>query len=300
MNKNKFFTYTILILAMVFWSFSYIWTSNVFKYLTPVTTVFIRLIIASVFLIGVSLILGKLEKIKKKDFFSFMMLAFFEPLLYYLGESYGLKLVTPTVAAIIISTIPLFLPFSMYIFAKEPVNSGTYLGITIAFAGVLLIILNKDLSFAASPLGIAFLMLAVLSVMGYSYLLQDLTKTYNAYTIISVQNFIGIFYFLPIVIGIDYSGLMSINFEIELVVNLIFLSVFASALAFFLFAQGTKKIGVTKASIFTYLIPIFTAVISYFTGHEAFNTAKVTGISIVFAGLLLSQTRIKSLFKKEK
>ncbi len=300
MKPNKPFIYFVLILAMVFWSFSYIWTQNVFKYLNPLSTVFIRLVIASVFFVSLSLALRKFQRIARKDILKFLLLAFFEPLIYYLGESFGLKLVSPTVAAILISTIPLFVPFSMYFLAKEPVRTGTFFGIFIAFVGVLMVVLNRDLSFAASPLGIMFLMIAVASVMGYSFILQTLGKKYNAYTIISVQNIIGIFYFLPLVLLFDMDVLKTVHINTELVVNITALAVFASALAFFLFTIGTQHIGVTKASIFTYLVPIFTATISFFLGKETFTPLKVGGILVVILGLSLSQLNIKKYFSGKR
>jgi drug/metabolite transporter (DMT)-like permease len=293
MKSGKAFIYLILLLAMLFWSFSYIWTANVFKYLNPISTVFTRLVIGSFFLIGMSLIMKKLQRIQTKDIPRFLLLAFFEPLLYYLGESYGLKFVSPTVAAIVISTIPLFVPFSMYFLANEPIKSGTFFGILIAFIGVLMVVLNKDLSFAASPKGLGFLMIAVASVMGYSYLLQGLTKTYNAYTIISAQNFIGIFYFLPLLLLFDLDVMKTVTINSELVINITALAIFASSLAFFLFTIGTKHIGVTKASIFTYLVPVFTASISYFTGHEKFTTLRIIGMLVVITGLSLSQIQFR-------
>ena len=271
-----------------------------FKYLNPLSTVFIRLVIASLFLVTLSLILGKLQRIERKDILMFLLLAFFEPLIYYLGESYGLKYVAPTVAAIIISTIPLFVPFAMFFLAKEPIKSGTFFGIFIAFLGVLMVVLNKDLSFAASPLGLMFLMIAVASVMGYSYILQMLGKKYNAYTIISMQNVIGIFYFLPLVLLFDMDILFTVQISSELVWNIVLLSIFASAMAFFLFTIGTQKIGVTKASIFTYLIPIFTALLSYFMGRETFSPMKISGIFVVILGLSLSQLRLKKYFSRDR
>jgi drug/metabolite transporter (DMT)-like permease len=228
------------------------------------------------------------------------MLAFFEPLLYYLGESYGLKYVAPTVAAVVISTIPLFVPFSMYFLAKEPINSGTFFGIFIAFIGVMMVVLNKDLSFAASPVGIGFLMIAVASVMGYSFILQGLTKKYNAYTIISIQNIIGVVYFLPLLLLFDMDILLTVQWNAELILNITSLAIFASALAFFLFTIGTKHIGVTKASIFTYLVPIFTAIISYNIGHEEFTILKITGILVVILGLSLSQLRLRKYITNNK
>ena len=91
----------------------------------------------------------------------------------------------------------------------------------------------------------------------------------------------------------DREILFTVKINLELVLNITSLAVFASALAFFLFATGTKHIGVTKASIFTYLVPIFTALISYNLGHEVFTPLKIFGIIIVILGLALSQLKLK-------
>lgn len=293
MKKNTAITYSALILSMVFWSFSYIWIKEVYKYLNPLTTVLFRLIISSVFLFALTLILKKLEKVKMRDIPQFLLLSFFQPFMYFLGESYGISLVSPTVAAIMISTIPLFVPFSMYFLAKEPLGSNNFLGIIISFFGVLMVVLNKNLTLAASPFGLMFMGIAVCSVLGYSYLLQNILKKYTAYTIVTVQNFIGIFYFLPLVLIIDYKDLATINWNAELILNLLALAVFASSLAYFLFMIGTKNIGVSKATIFTYLIPIFTALLSYLIFKEHFTLIKIAGILVTLAGLFIGKARFK-------
>ncbi|HNW70635.1 MAG TPA: DMT family transporter [Bacteroidales bacterium] len=295
-KKNSALTYVYLTLAMVFWSFSYIWIKEVYKYLNPLTTIFLRLVISSVIMITVTLILKKLEKVNRQDIPKFLLLAFFQPFLYFLGESYGISLVSPTVAAIMISTIPLFVPFSMYFLAREPLGSNNFVGIFISFIGVLMVVLNKDLTLSASPLGLLYMCLAVGSVLGYSNLLQKLLKKYSAYTIVTVANFIGIFYFLPLVLIIDYEDITTIPWNIDLIWNLLALAIFASSLAYFLFNIGTKNIGVSKATLFTYLIPIFTAILSYIFFREHFTIIKITGIFVTLAGLFVGKTR----FTKKK
>jgi drug/metabolite transporter (DMT)-like permease len=299
-NKIKAYTYPVLVLAMIFWGFSFIGVKIVFKYLSPTATVFLRLIIASVFLIGLSLIIGKLQKIQKRDIGTFLLLALFEPFLYYLGEGYGINLVSPTVASIVISTIPLFLPFSMYLLAKEKIALGNYFGVLVSFIGVLLVVLNGNLSFDAAPEGIFYLMIAVASVMGYSYVLQKLSSRYNAYTIISTQNFIGIFYFLPLFLYFDASTVESVQWNAELLITLISLAVLASAMAFFLFTLGIQQIGVTRATVFTYIIPVITAVASFFILREEFSMRKITGILLTIGGLFLSQIPFRRFFGDHK
>ncbi|MEI6766312.1 MAG: DMT family transporter [Bacteroidota bacterium] len=300
MNKNKLTAYTFLTMAMVFWGFSYIWLKTVYQYLPPVTTTFFRLIIATVFLVALSLIMGKLQKINKKDISLFILLALFEPFLYYMGESYGVSMVSPTVASIVISMIPLFLPFSMYFLAREPLSLNNFWGIAISFIGVLMVVLNNDFSFSASPLGLACLLSAVASVMGYSYFLVKLASRYNAFTIITVQNFLGIFFFLPAFFLIDFPALKIPDINSELILNLCALGVFASAMAFFLFTLGIQRIGVIKATIFTYIIPVITAVFSFLFLNEIFTAQKMLGIFVVIAGLFLSQVNPSKIFRRKQ
>ena len=47
-------------------------------------------------------------------------------------------------------------------------------------------------------------------------------------------------------------------------VPLLNLAIFASSLAFILFAYGVNVIGVSKANTFTNLIPVITSIFSYF------------------------------------
>lgn len=301
MAKREFYTtYPALLVSMIFWGLSFIGVKMVFEYLSPTATVFIRLVIASIFLIGLALILGKLQKIQKKDIGWFLLLAFFEPFMYYLGEGYGIKYVSPTVASIVISTIPLVVPFSMYVLAKEKIVMGSYLGILVSFIGVILVVLKGDFSFDAEPIGLLYLMIAVSSVMGYSFILQRLASRYNAYTVISTQNFIGIFYFLPLFLIFDLKNMAAVHWDAGLLIPLFSLAIFASAIAFFLFTLGIQKIGVTKATIFTYVIPVITAIASFFIMKEEFSIRQIIGITLTIGGLFLSQLQWRKIFGIKK
>ena len=67
------------------------------------------------------------------------------------------------------------------------------------------------------------------------------------------------------------------------------LAIFASSLAFICYIHVVGKLGVSRANIFTNLIPIFTAIFSFFLLDEKFNVAKIIGIAIVIGGVFLSQ-----------
>ena len=77
------------------------------------------------------------------------------------------------------------------------------------------------------------------------------------------------------------------------------LSVFASVVAFVLFAGAVRQVGVARTNVFVNLIPVFTAILSWFILDEVISLPKWIGISIVVAGLFVSQSG-KISFKKVK
>ena len=114
--------YSSIIFAMIFWSFSFIWTRVAILSFPPVTLITLRLLIASFLLYSISKSAGKFQKLKKKDVKWFLLLAFFEPYMYYMGETFGLTMVEATLASVIIATIPLFAPILAYILIREKIT----------------------------------------------------------------------------------------------------------------------------------------------------------------------------------
>ncbi|MDO9613572.1 MAG: DMT family transporter, partial [Bacteroidota bacterium] len=110
------------ILSMIFWSFSFVWIKIVYEAYGPLTTILFRLIISTGLLLVFTILSRKLQKIKAGDLKLFILMAFFEPFLYFMGESYGLLYVSSTVASVIVATIPLFSPIAAWYFYKEKLS----------------------------------------------------------------------------------------------------------------------------------------------------------------------------------
>lgn len=288
-------TYTFAVLSMVFWAMSFVWIKIVFKYYNPLTIIFLRLAIASIILIIITPLVTKGEKIKKADYPIFLFLAFTEPFCYFLGESFGMQFVSSTLGAVIISTIPLFTPFAAYIFFREGISIMNFLGLILSFAGIVMMVINRDFSFAAPIYGIGLVFFAVLSALVYSVLIKRLVDRYRTFTIIKTQSILGALYFLPLFLIFDFSKFAAVTPTVELVTALLQLTIFASLLAFFLYIPVIKKIGIIKANVFANMIPVFTAIFSYFILDEQFTSVKILGMTLVVAGLMLSQVRFRKI-----
>lgn len=291
MKEKKYLVHLSGVVAMIFWGLSFIWSTQVFNYLNPTTTIFFRLIISTIFLGSLLLLFGMFEKIEKKDLKLFALAALFEPFLYFIFESYGLLNASPVVSSAVIATIPLFTPIAAFFFLNERLTSWNIVGFIISFFGVIFMLLNKNLELIVSLKGVIFLFSAVIVAVAYSISLRKLTLLYKPLTITFVQNVIGMIYFIPmffVMERITPSDIMSIG---NYIVPLLSLGVFASSVAYTLWAYAFSKLGAAKANIYSNLIPVFTAVFSCIIIGENISIQKILGILLVIGGLILSQLK---------
>ena len=289
-QHKKILVYIGILFTMLFWSYSFLWYKDVYHYLPPFTTIFFRLLVSSVLLLIVSVAFGKLERIRKADIKYVFLLAFFEPFLYFVGESQGMLLVTPTTASVIVSVIPLLIPFFAFLFLKERVSIKNILGILVSFFGVLLVIMNRNFELTASGKGVMLMSVSVVSAIFYAIVLKKLAATYNPFTLITLQNTIGAVMFLPLMLYYDLPVLNTGMMTLQALIPILKLAIFASSIAFMLYTYAIQMLGAVKTNIFTNLIPVMTAFLSFIFLGEQLLVHNLIGILLVIGGLILSQT----------
>lgn len=274
---------------MVFWSFSFIWTRIAILTFPPMTLITFRLLIASLLLFLVTKATGKFQKLRRKDLKLFLLLAFFEPFLYYVGETYGLTMVASTLASVIVSTIPLFAPVFAFIILRERISWANVFGIMMSLLGVFFVIYQPGAGFNANPWGVALLFMAVFSAICYATTLRKISTYYSTLNVIFYQSSLGLIFFIPTFLLTDFVKIPHLKLTADGLVALLMLSVFASVIAFVLFAGAVRQVGVTRTNVFVNLIPVFTALFSWIFLGDVITLGNWIGISIVVVGLFISQ-----------
>jgi len=294
-----FKAYIFIILSMIIWGFSFVWSKTLLYILSPIALISVRYLLAAFFSILFLLWHKANFKIKRKHLVLLIILALFEPFTYSFFEIYGIKLTSSGIAAIIISTIPLAVTIANFFYLKEKITYLNLVGIFISFAGITMIIIDKSFTVYASYLGVLFLTGAVVSATISGFILKKLTNYYSIPTIISYQNIFSSFLFVPFFIYY-YPQIININFSFSYLFPLLSLAILASIVAFTFYTYGITKIGLTKTMVFTNLIPIFTTIIAYFYFKEIITIQKIFGIFIVITGLFLSQQKKSEFFLSKK
>ena len=300
MKNRGYIVHLAGVTAMIFWGLSFIWTKQILdQHLNPTTTIFLRLVIATIFFTTILFVFRLNEKVKREHLGLFALAAMFEPFLYFIFETYGIYNTSEITSSSIIAMIPLVTPIAATIFLKEKLTLMNIVGLIVSFPGVILILLNKDSKFVTSPLGLIFLFSAVLVAVCYSLALMKLTKLYKPLTITWVQNIIGMIYFIPVMIIMEQFEQSNFENFSNVIMPLVYLGVFCSAISYALWAFAFSKLGATKANVYSNLIPVFTAIFSFILGTKEVTdnngdiTNKVIGIVIVVVGLFLSQLKKK-------
>jgi len=295
MKNRNYIVHIAGVIAMIIWGLSFIWSTQVYRNLNPTATIFLRLVIATIFFTAILFIFGLNEKVERKHLGLFALAAMFEPFLYFIFEGYGLKHTSPIIGSAIIAMIPLVTPVAATIFLKEKLSPMNIAGFIISFVGVMIMLVNKDLEFVASTKGVIFLFCAVLVAVGYSISLAKLTKLYKPLTITWMQNIIGMLYFLPMTIVMEQFEPSNFGNISEYIMPLVCLGVLCSAVAYSLWAFAFSKLGASRANVYSNLIPVFTGIFSFILGIEALSSNKILGIVLVVVGLVFSQIRKKEV-----
>ena len=145
MKNRNYLVHLAGVIAMIFWGMSFVWSTQVYQNLNPTATIFMRLVVATIFFTAILFTFRLNEKVKKEHLGLFALAAMFEPFLYFIFEGYGLKNTSPVIGSAIIAMIPLVTPIAARVFLKERLTPMNIVGFIISFAGVIVMLLNKNL-----------------------------------------------------------------------------------------------------------------------------------------------------------
>lgn len=301
MFKGRTLTYILITFSVVFWGVSFILTKELFlteEHMTVTTLITLRLALATAVMLPALALTRKLQPIRRKDLKWFLLLALCEPFIYHLCETNGVRLVSGSLASVVIATIPLFVPFGMWVAYRQRIKPIMIVGVVLSLAGVLLM-LNGEIDFEGAGLkGMLFLTGAVVIAVVYTILLVKIVDHYHPLVVTTWQNVIGLAYFLILTLStvtfhLSPFTLHLLSWSPKMLLILLVLGICCSTLAYAGYNYGVRNLGASEACIFNNAIPVFSLIAALAIGQETFSWVKVIGMAIVIAGVVISQFKPK-------
>jgi drug/metabolite transporter (DMT)-like permease len=284
-------------MAMLLFGMSFVWTTDLLHLenpFPPQSLVLFRLSIACALLFVFLVASKRVQRVAARDVRWFVLLALFEPFIYFLGENYGLLITASApLGSTILATVPVFTMLAcFYAFGERPTWTNIA-GVLFTIPGVALVVFTGRFTLNFPLSGILLLFLASLSTAGYAVVIRKL-QHYSAFTIVVVQNLIGALYFVPMVLLLEREALAAVSWTWDVMYPLAMLSIFVSGCGFVLFVSAIKKIGVTQANMFSALIPLITALAAFLLGRKSMSNQQLIGMLVVVVGVVLSQYRSRN------
>lgn len=294
MKKEKVLVGIVSILICeVLFGFSFLFTKQLTNAVSPFTLLSWRFITA--FAAMNALALTRLIKIdfRNKRFLSLFSIAIFQPVIYFIGETFGVKLTTASESGVIIACYPIVALLVSTIVLKEPPTKQQVTGIGIAAAGIMMIVLMKGLEASLNPLGYILLLLALLSYSMYSVNSQkaaEFTNTEKTYAMIALG---ALVFTAAAIVENAVSGTIKefilLPFSnIEYLIGFLYLGVGCSAAAFFLYNVAISTIGTNRAASFAGLSTIVTVIAGIIILKESFSLIQGAGTVLVLGGVYLA------------
>ena len=301
----------ILILVAFLWGVSFVFQSNVTKYMDPYSILYLRsfigIIALSPFLIF-TLLKDRKNNIKrnKKDLILGPLCCGICLFLASLFQQIGLETTSAAKTGFITSLYIILVPiFSLFL--KKRCGINVYISVVIAVIGLLFLSLDfsQGFSFTLGDLfvfiGAIFFALQILSV---DYFSKRLNIYYLSSFQLLTQGIIALI--IALIKGITITSFTSM-FTLESAISILFMGIISIAVAYTLQMVGQKYVNPTVSSLILSLESVFSAlsaVIIYqfykFSDvNQNMTIEEIIGSIIVFLAVILSQLPI-SIFKHKK
>jgi drug/metabolite transporter (DMT)-like permease len=248
-------------MATIF-GFSFMFSKMALLYISPIGLIAYRFLVALI--VFEILRLSKVIKIRfqRSQFKYLFWVAIFQPILYFLFETYGLERTTSGEAGMMIALIPIFVTLLSTVILKEKPRPIQFLFIILSVSGVLLIqLLKAEGGLEVEVLGFLLLLGAVLSAALFNIASRTASRTVKPYELTYFMMLFGavvfnIMYLIDLIIKGELLSYITNLFYMELLIPIFYLGIIASIGGFFLVNFALSKAPAHITSIYANLSTI--------------------------------------------
>ena len=253
---------------------------------------FIRFLVASILLMFV--IFLKKIKIKKE----MLLPGIIQGVLLTLGysiQTMALNYTTPAKNSVLTGLNVIFVPYILLIFFRKKLDIFTIISSILAFFGTLLLSGNIS-SFSEINKGDLLSMLCAIFFALYIIVIDKYANKINVFVMSFIQFFTVMI--LCLLLSLTEGEIKQLN-STSLIL-MIYLGVFGTFVAYNLQIMAQKVLSASRTVLFLSLEVVFGVLISIISGYDSFSLNILVGTLLVFSGIVIAETKLDFIFKKEK
>ena len=296
MARNNTWIYHLVAFATVaIWGCTFVSTKVLMlNGLSPAQIFTLRFLIAYVMMLAVYH--SRLWADSWRDEFKMMLLGISGGSLYFLSENEAMNFTSTTNTSLIVCSCPLFATLLVRLVYRSSTRISMMQlgGSLLAFAGMVIVVLNGRFVLHLSPLGDALAFTACLSWSVYSLLMKWVSAKYGAAFITRKVFFYGVLTILPYYIFYPTLPTAAVLTKPVVVGNLAFLGCLASMICFLTWNWCISKLGAVKATNWVYFNPITTMIFASWVLGEKITPYFLAGATCILLGMFVADRSTKT------
>lgn len=296
MARNNTWIYHLMAFATVaIWGCTFVSTKVLMlNGLSPAQIFTLRFLIAYVMMLAVYH--SRLWADSWRDELKMMLLGISGGSLYFLSENEAMNFTSTTNTSLIVCSCPLFATLLVRLVYRSTTRISMMQlgGSLLAFAGMVIVVLNGRFVLHLSPLGDALAFTACLSWSVYSLLMKWVSAKYGAAFITRKVFFYGVLTILPYYIFYPTLPTAAVLTKPVVVGNLAFLGCLASMICFLTWNWCISKLGAVKATNWVYFNPITTMIFASWVLGEKITPYFLAGATCILLGMFVADRSTKT------
>ncbi|WP_237707555.1 DMT family transporter [Desulfocurvibacter africanus] len=279
-----------LFASTVLWGASFIAMKIAVTAYGPMPVIWGRMAIASLIFMACSRSLRRVV-FQLRDIWAILLMALFEPCLYYLFEGYAMHYTTASQAGTVSAILPLTVAVGAHFMLAENIRASVVVGFLVSLAGVAVLSLGGSATEdAPNPvLGNFLEFMAMVSATGYMLLVKRLSARHSPWYLTAMQAVCGAVFFLPAFLW--HAPEIPANFAWAPTLAVVFLGTIITVGAYGLYNYGMSILPASQAAAYVNLIPVVAVALGWLMLGERFTTVQFLGAGLVFIGIYCSQGR---------
>ncbi len=228
--------------------------------------------------------------LKRKSIKPLLVIAVFQPVLYFIGETYGIQLTTSSESGAIVACLPLITICMSALMLHEPPTKLQTISIIVSVVGVVLIVISKGLNASLNVWGYLLLLMAMLSDSLYVIKARK-ASNYTSAEKTYIMAAMGTATFMSAALVENaLSGttgeFLSLPFtNMDFLTGILYLSICCSVIAFLLTNYSLGIIGANRAASFAGVTTIVSVLAGVVFLHEDFSLIQGAGTILVLVGV---------------
>lgn len=292
-KKNRIKGHVTATLSIIIWGTTFISTKVLLVDFSPTEILFFRFTLAFLFLFILSP--KPIFPKKNKNELLYAISGLLSVTLYFMFQNVGLIYTLASNAGVLIAVAPMFTAIvSYFMISRANLHRNFIIGFFITITGVAIISFNGNFVLKLNPIGDILIILGALSWGFYCNVLSLIKDT--ELTLIQQTRkifFYGLVFLIPVLVFADFELALYRFSSPQILANILFLALAASAITFLLWNYSVSVLGPVKASTYIYFSPIVTVIASVIVLHEPFTIISFIGTFLIILGLVISEKRKK-------